>query len=126
MYRALVPVYLRGAEGALVVYDITDRESFASLTHWFSLLVDGLTPETVVFLIANKIDLIESAVVPDETGAAYANGRKASFFKVSAMTGEGIDQVFVAMAREIMKRVMTDNNSDKTVPLGAEQDGGCC
>jgi small GTP-binding protein len=126
MYRALVPVYLRGADGALIVYDIADKESFASLSHWFTLIVDTLPPETVVFVIANKLDLIESAAVSEETGLAYATARKAGFFTVSALTGQGIDDVFAAMGREIVRRVRTEIDGNQGISLGARRQGGCC
>jgi small GTP-binding protein len=126
MYRALVHVYLRGADGALVVYDITDKESFASLPQWFSLIDDTLPPETVIFLIANKLDLIENSVVPEDNGRACAASHRATFFNTSAVTGRGIDEIFVAMAKEIIRRVRTDHDSRRMSAVEQKDlDGGC-
>jgi small GTP-binding protein len=108
MYRALVPVYLRATEGAIVVYDITDRESFNSLGRWCDVLNETVGPETVVFIVANKMDLFERAVVKEEEGMAYAEVHKATFFKASAITGQGIDEIFQTMAMELARKVRAD------------------
>jgi small GTP-binding protein len=107
MYRALVPVYLRGADGAIVLYDVTDRESFDSLYHWITLL-ETLPRDTIVFIVANKADLADRAAVKDEDGMAYAAEHKATFFKASAITGHGVDEIFQGMAAELARRVRTD------------------
>jgi small GTP-binding protein len=102
MYRALVPVYLRSANAAILVYDRTDEDSFLALTHWCSLLDDTVPPSTPVFLAANKIDL-PNAVVNDDLGEQFAAKRKAHFHRISALTGDGVDELFVAIAEELSK-----------------------
>jgi small GTP-binding protein len=111
LYRALIPAYMRGADGVFIVYDMADKESFFSLTHWFTMLFDTLAPSTIVFLVANKRDLCDRPVVPDATGAAYAAERNANFFSVSALTGENVGGLFTAMGREIALHVQSDTAS---------------
>jgi small GTP-binding protein len=104
MYRALVPVYLRGAQGAILVYDVAEVTSFQALPHWTGVITETLSPETVLFLAANKIDLEAEFAVDWDAGTGFAVSNKATFFKVSALTGEGVFELFQAMAAEMAKR----------------------
>jgi small GTP-binding protein len=100
MYRALVPVYLRGAHAALLVYDVCDRESFVSLGHWYDTLIDVVPLTTAVYVVANKIDL-EQQLIDDVQAKQFASAHNAPLFKVSAMTGEGIANLFEVMAKKV-------------------------
>jgi small GTP-binding protein len=113
MYRALVPVYLRGAHAAILVYDRTDRDSFQALTHWCSLLDDTVSPNTLLFLVANKVDLVEQHTVSDDLGEQFAASRKAKFYKVSALTGEGVEQLFLDIAADLIKMKESHVDAEK-------------
>jgi small GTP-binding protein len=101
MYRALVPVYLRNARAALLVYDVTDRESFQSLGHWHDTLLAVVPSGVRVYVVGNKIDLEDSAVIEDVQAKQFADVHSAQFFKVSAATGVGLDALFEKIAREM-------------------------
>ena len=125
MYRALVPVYLRGAQAAILVYDVTDRESFKSISHWYEILVD-VVPNIPVFLVGNKIDLSNEAVVDDQSARAFAESHNSQLYKVSAMSGEGLDHLFGSLAQKIID----DEVNNKTV-TGVQLNNnsgskGCC
>lgn len=125
MYRALVPVYLRGAQAAILVYDVTDRESFKSISHWYEILVD-VVPNIPVFLVGNKIDLSNEAVVDDQSARAFAESHNSQLYKVSAMSGEGLDPLFGSLAQKIID----DEVNNKTV-TGVQLNNnsgskGCC
>ncbi|OHS99219.1 small GTP-binding protein [Tritrichomonas foetus] len=126
MYRALVPVYLRGAQAAILVYDITDRESFKSINHWYDILVDVVSTGTPIFLVGNKIDLEKDSVVDDQSARAFATSHNSQLYKVSAMTGQGLDALFQAIAGKILE----DEVNDKTVTGVALESKGekkkCC
>ena len=124
MYRALIPVYLRGAQAAILCYDVTDVESFKSLGHWYDILIDVVPTSTAIYVVGNKIDLSEEAVVDDTQAKLFANVHNAQLFKVSAMTGQGLDSLFEAMAKKLTQAVEPDNIG---VNLGADgQKSGCC
>jgi small GTP-binding protein len=124
MYRALVPVYLRGASAAILVYDRTETESFQALPHWCSLLEDTVPAGTPIYLVANKLDL-HRVVVPDSLGLQFATQRKSKFYKVSALTGDGVDSLFDEIAADMLK---TRNVSDDRgiVVVGIEKKGCSC
>lgn len=125
MYRALVPVYLRGAQAALLVYDVTDRESFKSLGHWRDILMDVVPTNTVVCVVGNKIDLADDAVVDDDQARQFASHIGSKLFKVSAVTGHGLDELF----DEVARRILEGEEADQTMTgLQAAEPGktGCC
>jgi small GTP-binding protein len=111
MYRALVPVYLRGAHAAILVYDVTDRSSFAALSHWYDVLIDVVPTGTSIYVVGNKIDLDADAVIEDGQAEQFAKEHDAELFKVSAITGQGLDAVFEAIARKLVEGVEPDDVS---------------
>jgi small GTP-binding protein len=121
MYRSLVPVYLRGSSGAIVVYDQTDKESFYSLKQWMSLIDDTLSPETAVLIAANKTDLAEDIVVDDETALQFAKAHNRKIFKVSALTGQGVNGLFTAMAELVAAKAQDEVDSSRIEIQNSEE-----
>jgi small GTP-binding protein len=125
MYRALVPVYLRGAVAGMLVYDVTDRDSFQSLGHWYDILVDVVSSGITLFVVGNKIDLEGDAVIKDTQAQQFANVHHAQLFKVSAVSGVGIDRLFEAIAKKIVEGLVIKKSED-TIQLIDEKREGCC
>jgi small GTP-binding protein len=124
-YRALVPVYLRGARGAILVYDVTDHDSFLSLGHWHDILVGVVSTGLTLFVVGNKIDLEDDAVVEDVHAQQFATGHRAQLFKVSAATGDGLDALFEAIARQMEVGMELQRNAS-AIELTPEPQSGCC
>jgi small GTP-binding protein len=127
MYRALVPIYVRGANASVLVYDRTDHESFQGLTEWRALLDDNLSPDTPSFVVANKIDLVDSGV-EDELGERFAAAHKSAFCRTSALTGQGVDALFQSIAEAIIGVKGGGVESDRkgiSVYVGEEKSCGC-
>jgi Ras-related protein Rab-6A len=95
-FRSLIPAYIRNSAGAIVVFDVTSRESFINTTRW----IDDVRQERgedsgiVFFLVGNKIDLGEKRAVTTEEGEARAREIGAAYCEVSAKTGANIKQLF--------------------------------
>lgn len=123
MYRALVPVYLRGADVALIIYDITDMDSFQNLSQWFEQLADTVPQEIPVFIIGNKIDLNRQQMIDDEQAKSFANRHHARFTKTSAVTGEGVEELFKAVAKELAHLKPIERAIKQTEKTNR---GGCC
>jgi Ras-related protein Rab-21 len=123
MYRALVPVYLRGAHAALLVYDISDRESFLSLGHWYDTLVDVVPLTTAVYVVANKTDL--DAVIDDAEAKQFADAHNAALFKVSAITGDGVDVLFETMAGKVSVGDNLESNARQLPEPQKKEDCSC-
>jgi small GTP-binding protein len=112
LYKSLVPVYLRGARAALIVYDVTDRESFLALNRWYEMLIDAVPTGISAFLVGNKIDLSAYAVVDESQAKQFASPRGLQFFHVSAVTGEGLDSLFEAVATAMEEGASVDIVTD--------------
>lgn len=101
LFDCIRPQYYRGANGALVCYDVTNQESFDQLDKWFSDLYEqcGKIP---IILVANKIDLAEQTVIPLEEGENYALKKGIMFFETSAKTGEHVVDVMEELGKKLL------------------------
>jgi Ras-related protein Rab-5C len=124
-YRSLVPKYSRGAAIAVIVFDVTDRESLRAAQ---DIVVDTPTicdPDTVAILVANKIDL--PTVVDLQLASEFAEEHHAVFAQTSAKTGENVSELFDYIAGRVAECELTVLRHD---PAGALEEGnpdaGCC
>lgn len=103
-YKALAPMYYRGAEAAIVVYDITSFESFEGAKAWVRELKLYGQPNVVIALAANKCDLEQYRVVSMQEGQAYAKDNDMSYFETSAKTSHNVRRVFVDLAQCVPRK----------------------
>lgn len=99
-YHALGPIFYNGTDGAIIVYDCTNKESFNRAEKWFQELKEICTNNPRIILVGNKIDL-PNKVVDTEDGQNLARKYKANFFEISALSGNGIDVIFENITNEI-------------------------
>lgn len=93
-FRSLGPVYYREAAGALLVFDLTNRQTFANASMWLNSFRGAAGDDAVVVVIGNKNDLIvgDSTIETEAQDWARSNGYE--FFSTSAKTGQGITDLF--------------------------------
>ena len=95
-YRSLAPLYYRGASAALVVYDITNRESYDNAQKWIEEVrsqSEDNGPLTIA-LAGNKVDLASNRKVTEQEAQEYANKQQFIFFETSAKTSYNIKEIF--------------------------------
>ncbi|NHJ20265.1 MAG: GTP-binding protein [Candidatus Lokiarchaeota archaeon] len=96
--------YLANAEAGILVYDVTNRESFENIDiNWYSEIMKA-SPNIVLILVGNKIDLKEERVVSTEEGEALSQKLKLTYLETSAKTGENINDAFRMLALQIIKK----------------------
>lgn len=103
-FRSVTRSYYRGAAGALLVYDITSRESFNALTNWLTDARTLASPNIVIILVGNKKDLEDREVTYLEA-SKFAQENELIFLETSAVTGEHIEDTFLQCASSILSKI---------------------
>ncbi|XP_042455859.1 ras-related protein RIC1-like isoform X3 [Zingiber officinale] len=132
-FRTITSSYYRGAHGIIVVYDVTDEESFNNVKQWFSE-IDRYASESVnKLLVGNKCDLTANRVISYETGKAFADEIGIPFLETSAKDATNVEQAFMTMAAEIKNRMASQPTMNTglaaTVKIQGrpvEQRSSCC
>ena len=108
-FRTLIPLYTREANIIFFIYDITNSDSFHNIEKWYNSLENVNKNEAIFFLVGNKIELNDERKVPEEEARAYANRYNFIFQEVSALTGDGIEELFLnKLAQEIKNYLLFD------------------
>lgn len=130
-YHSLAPMYYRGAAAAIVVYDITNTESFNRAKNWVRELQRQGMPNVVIALAGNKNDLASKRKVQPEEAQTYADDNSIFFMETSAKTAANVNELFVAIARKLPKNTEQTKPTDKGISIqptnkkGTEQKK-CC
>ena len=89
-YNSLSKVYLRGSNCAIVVFDLTNRESFEAVEKWMGKLEECCSDNMVKVLVGNKSDLVTERVVLPEEGEKLAEHYNCTYFETSTETHENL------------------------------------
>jgi small GTP-binding protein len=100
-YRSITPMYYRGAQAALIVYSVVDRDSFEYVDTGLATFREN-SVDSFAFVVANKCDLADEGQVTRAEGKQKAQAHGALFAEVSAMTGEGIEGMFAMVAESCL------------------------
>lgn len=100
-YKALAPMYYRGAAAAIVVYDITMESSFLSVKRWVKELRQMGSQDIVIAIAGNKKDLVDQREISPETGQAFADEIGAVFAECSALTAENVNEIFEKISEQL-------------------------
>ena len=115
-YHAMAPIFYRGAQGAVVIFDVTKKETFNRATKWFHEL-NEFSAGTPKILVGNKIDL-PNREVSNEEAIALAQKYNCNFLEVSALLGTNVNEIFNSLTLSIYqekakKLTETSNNSNE-------------
>ncbi|ETO19253.1 Ras family protein [Reticulomyxa filosa] len=109
-YRSLAPLYYHGASAALIVYDITSKESFDNAKWWVNEVQSKEGSHVVIALAGNKLDLSANRQVSTSEAQQYAQENKFIFFETSAKNDTNIKEIFKAIAEEVPHRQIPTQN----------------
>jgi len=134
-FRTITSSYYRGAHGIIVVYDVTDIESFNNVKQWFSEIEKYASENVNKLLVGNKCDLVGKKAVSTENAKAFADKLNIPFLETSAKAATNVETAFLTMAAEIKKTVAkqpqlkSGPKPDVVVGKGesvGQSSGGCC
>lgn len=115
-FHALGPIYYRMSNGAILVYDITDEDSFQKVKNWIKELKKMLGSEICLVIAGNKIDLEKDRTVSIEDAENYAHSVGAVHFHTSAKMNSGIEELFLSLCRMMIEKA-DKQNIDNLVTL---------
>lgn len=104
-FRSVTRSYYRGAAGAILVYDITSRESFNHVSSWLADARSLANPDIVIILVGNKVDLEADREVTFLEASRFAQENDLMFLETSALTGIRVQEVFLKCARTIWTKI---------------------
>ena len=113
-FQNIAKQYYKGANGVLLIYDITRRKSFERVEFWLKELKENnRLDELFICLVGNKIDLEEKRVIKYEEGEKYALDNNVHFLEVSARSGKGITELFNKVIKGSMEKVFSSNEKEE-------------
>jgi small GTP-binding protein len=120
-YRSLIPTYAHGARAAILCYDTSNQSSFEALEGWLESLQRFCSPDCLLFVVGNKIDL--DGIVPQATAKKWAQEHNAQCMFTSAMESVGVKELFKAIA-EALSRFGDVREASRLKPR--TEGSGCC
>jgi Ras-related protein Rab-1A len=114
-FRCITKNYFRGSNGILLIYDITNQNSFKNIRNWVSQIKESLGDEACIALVGNKVDLEKERKVANGIGQNLANEFKMNFFETSAKNNFNIEGAFEALVKEMTDkyRIKAEFNEEK-------------
>lgn len=119
-FRSVTRSYYRGAAGALLVYDITSRETYNALTNWLTDARTLASPNIVILLVGNKKDLEDDREVTFLEASRFAQENELMFLETSALTGENVEEAFLKCAKTILAKIESGELDPERIGSGIQ------
>jgi len=118
-FRSVTRSYYRGAAGAILVYDTTNRESYNHVSSWLSDARSLANKDIAIIVVGNKTDLPNREVTFLEA-SRYAQENDLMFLETSALNGDGVEEVFLKCARTILSKINTGLLNPESMGSGVQ------
>ena len=135
-FKNIIASYYRGAHGILLIYDVTDKESFKNLSNWLIEIEKNASKNVLKVLIGNKTDLEDKRVITYSQGKEFADSYGLKYIETSAKKNMNVNEAFETLGRELMqasddKKIGKPSHNKKisvakAEDLNQEQKKGCC
>ncbi|VDO23651.1 unnamed protein product [Brugia timori] len=102
-FLAITTTYYRDADALLLVYDLTNRQSFINIRDWLTRIKENAKETVLITLVGNKMDLQRGRKVKYEEGKQLAEAYNIAFIETSAKSGQNVKETFQDIARKLVK-----------------------
>ena len=132
IYRSLTKIFYKDAKIAVLVYDITKRETFEELKkYWYNQIKESATSDIIIAIAANKCDLYEDEKVKEEEGREFAKEIGAYFKLTSAFLNSGIEELFKTIGVKFLDDYINNLNKEEDINgkkklKNKNEKKGCC
>lgn len=124
-FRTITSSYYRGSHGIIIVYDVTDQDSFNGVKMWLQEIDRYATSTVLKLLVGNKCDLTDKRVVEYDVAKEFADANKMPFLETSALNSTNVEEAFLTMARQIKESMSQQKMEDGGANGGNKNpDGG--
>ena len=130
-FRTITKNYYRGANAVVIVYDVTDKQSFEMVSSWVNEINSQVEEGSITALVANKVDMNNLRVVSEGEGKQLAQSYGFPYFEASAKSGEGVEEVFDFLVSKVYTYVQDEDsqkgrNSFSLSKLETKKKKKCC
>ena len=112
-FRSITRNYYKGADGIILIYDITNEESFNNVKHWINSIKEEAPDKVVIILVGNKVDDEENRKIKKENGEKISQEFKLPFFECSAKADINVNSAFEALIKKLIEINPKDKSGDK-------------
>ena len=123
-FHSLIPSYLRSSTVAVIVYDVTNQESFDHLDRWIKTVLDVANPALII--VGNKTDLEDGRVITTDEGSKFATANNAKFIETSARKHANIDELFQMVGEVPINKKAEEPAEDVNLNKNEGSSGFCC
>jgi len=93
-FRTITKNYYKGANGIILIYDVTSTETYENVENWISQIKEEASPNVVIYLVGNKVDMEDKRKVSTEEGQKIADENNLPFIETSAKSDININETF--------------------------------
>lgn len=125
-FQSVCPNFYRDSQAAMIVFDVTSRESFEKVTFWLDELSAIMGDKFTKLIVGNKVDLDKERVVSNDEGTEFAQSRGLKIMETSAKTGMGIPESFAELCRLFLEKTGDQVVEPEPPTPTPVKKSGCC